>query len=45
MDFFDRFLWVVGIFHVTAYILGSVGMLDYHVCLKAPAGACTKKGN
>jgi hypothetical protein len=44
MSFFDRLMWLVGIFHATAFMLGSVGVLDYHVCLKAPEGLCTKEG-
>ena len=31
-----------GAFHLLAFVLGSVGVLDYHVCLKAPAGMCSK---
>lgn len=37
------FLAFVGAFHLVFFCLGSIGALDYHLCIKAPAGACVKE--
>jgi hypothetical protein len=37
------FLAIIGAFHLMAFILGSFGALDYHLCIKAPAGMCKKE--
>ena len=33
---------LIGVLHVTMWLLGSFGALDYHLCIKAPAGTCSK---
>ena len=31
---------IIGVFHVAAFVLGSLGAIDYHVCIKA-SGQCS----
>lgn len=33
------FLAVVGALHLLAFVAGSLGLIDYHVCIKGP-GDC-----
>lgn len=39
-----RMVLAVGWFHIAMWTLGSLGALDYHLCIKAPAGACKPTG-
>jgi hypothetical protein len=32
-------LAVIGAVHLVAFLAGSIGMIDYHVCIKGP-GEC-----
>lgn len=39
-----KMVLLVGWFHIIMWTLGSLGALDYHLCIKAPAGACKNFG-
>lgn len=36
---------VVGWCAMLAWVFGALGLVDFHVCLKAPAGECRKPPN
>jgi hypothetical protein len=34
---------VIGFFHLTLFVFGTLGVIDYHLCIK-PAGHCSAQG-
>jgi len=45
MKFLRTLAAVIGWFVIAAWLGGASGAWDFHVCLKAPAGACGKTPN